>query len=208
MYFAIWLLTGFLPNISNFYIILVAGAARSESVHTAKCHIPDVEGISLSSTWIMRHSSSVVVLFYSLAHYRMLLLLLTHLQCAYVFRASAQSPAIQALLPCSILLLACNYLSCFSYPFPKRLRHFFLFAFSQLSYVFSSHLFKIHHHNNPTCHHCLCHSNNLGAVIPRAAMETQALLKEFSGLLTCTLGACHLKLLSPCPVSYLIKGRR
>lgn len=102
---------------------------------------------------------------------------------AYVFRAFVQPSAIKALLPCSNLLLACNYLSCFSYPFPKRLRHFFIFAVSQLSYVFSSHLFKIHHHNNPTCHHCLCHSNNLWAVTPRAAMETQALLKEFSGQL-------------------------
>jgi len=78
---------------------------------------------------MMSHSSSVVVLFYSFAHYQMLILLLLHLQCACVFGESVQPPAIQVLLPCLNLVLARNYLSCFSYPFPKRLRHFFLFAF-------------------------------------------------------------------------------
>lgn len=81
----------------------------------------------------------------------MLLLLLIHLQYACVFSASVQPSAIQILLPCSNLMLAGNYLFWFSYAFPKRLRHFSLFAFSQLSYVFSSHLFKIHHQNSPTC---------------------------------------------------------
>lgn len=69
-------------------------------------------------------SGSFVLLSCSLS---MLLLLLTYLQSAYVFRASVQPPAIQTLLPCSIQMLAYNYLSWFSYPFPKRLRHFLLF---------------------------------------------------------------------------------
>lgn len=206
----------------------MAGPARSESVHTAKCHIPDAEGISLNSTGMTRHSSSVAVLFYSHAHYRMLFLHLTHLQCAYVSRASIKPPAIQALLPCSILVLACNYLSCFSYPFPKRLRHFFP------SLLFLSYHMCFPHTYSELATITIQHTTTvcLGAAIPGAAMETQAQLKEFSGQLVAPhpqpgdmspepavtwghatwtyyhMGTCHLILLSQCPVSFLIKGRR
>lgn len=81
--------------------------------------------------------SSVVVLVYCLAQYRMLLLLLICFQCACVFSASVQPPAIQALLPCFNLMLACNHLFCFSYPFPKRLRHFFLFLSYHLCFPYT-----------------------------------------------------------------------
>lgn len=114
----------------------------------------------------------------------MLLLLLIQLQC--VFSASVQPSAIQMFLPCSNLMLAGNHPFWFSYVFPKRLRHLFLFAFSQLSYVFSSHLFKICHQNSQ-----MCNTATIWAVIPGAAMETQELLEKFSGnscLLTCSLG--------------------
>lgn len=83
----------------------------------------------------------------------------------------------------------------FSCAFPKRLRCFFLFAFSQLSYVFSLTPFK----NLPSKQSSVQHSNNLWAVILGAAMETEELLeKSFLATQAPHLqpGAHHLKLLS------------
>lgn len=53
MYFAIWLLTSFQHK--QLLHHLRADADRSESVHTVTRHAPDAEGISLSSTGLIRH---------------------------------------------------------------------------------------------------------------------------------------------------------
>lgn len=167
-YFAIWLVTSFLFNRSNFYITLEL-MQLGQSVHTVTHHALASEGISSSSTRLMWHLSAFSVLFYFLAHYWMLLLLLINLQCACVFSASVQPSAIHV-----APMLQSDACQKFSYAFPKRLRHFFLFSFSQLSHVFSLTPFK----NLPPKQSSVQHSNNLWAVIPGAAMETEELLEK------------------------------
>lgn len=106
-------------------------------------------------------------------------------------------------LPCSNLMLVGNFLFCFSFAFPKRLRPFLLFAFIislQLSYVFSSHLFKI-------CHQivqCATQQQSLSSHSWSCYGNTRIAGKEFSGnpwLLTCSLGhttwSCYHNALSP-----------
>lgn len=90
--------------------------------------------------------------------------------------------------------------------FSQKAEAFFpLLAFSQLPYVFSSHLFRIGHHNNPTHHHCLsrrshswsCCGNT--STVEGVFWATRGSSPAAWGHVTwtcCHMGTCHLNLLS------------
>jgi len=107
------------------------------------------------------------------------------------------------------MVLVCNHLSWFSYPFPKRLRHFlfsFFFFLFLISYniCFPSTYSKLITITMQYATSVCGNSNN-----PWAAVETQVLLKDLPGQLLAPhlqSGAHHLNLLSWYSVSYSSKA--